>query len=68
MENPEKIVLLKKDVMYKFCTCGASQTIPFCDQSHEKLNIEKNCSYKSLRVTPHNDVEMTVTSKNWEKA
>lgn len=60
-----KKVEVKKGQMYKFCTCGKSKTIPFCDQSHEKINEETGSNFKSLKVIPEEDVILNVTSKNW---
>ena len=34
---------LEQGRMYKFCTCGLSQTDPFCDGAH------KGTKYKSLK-------------------
>ncbi|MBS3081166.1 CDGSH iron-sulfur domain-containing protein [Candidatus Pacearchaeota archaeon] len=67
MENTEKKLTLKKEIKYSFCTCGASQNLPFCDESHKKLNEETNCNYKSLKITPEGEITIIVSSKNWEK-
>lgn len=67
MESSEKKIILNKGMKYSICTCGASLKIPFCDESHKKLNEEKNCSYKSLKITPEEDVTLTLNSKAWEK-
>ncbi|MEK6826738.1 MAG: CDGSH iron-sulfur domain-containing protein, partial [Nanoarchaeota archaeon] len=31
-------VKLKAGLTYSFCTCGASNKIPFCDDSHRQVN------------------------------
>ena len=58
---------LKKGETYKICTCGTSKSIPICDDSHRQLNEEKGTSYKSLKITPMKDINMEVSSSNWEK-
>jgi len=67
MENTEKKLTLKKGIKYSLCTCGASQNLPFCDESHKKMNEETNCNYKSLKIIPEEDITIIVSSKNWEK-
>ena len=57
---------LIKGNKYKLCTCGASKKIPFCDDSHRELNDKKGTSYKSLKITPKEDINMEVSSSNWE--
>ncbi len=67
MENSEKKLILKKGIIYKICSCGESKNLPYCDESHKKLNEEKKCNYKSIRITPEEDITLIVSSKNWEK-
>ena len=50
----------------KICTCGTSKELPYCDNSHRVLNAKKGTSYKSLKITPCEDIEVYVMSKNWE--
>ena len=57
---------LKKGITYKICTCGTSKIIPLCDDSHRDLNEETGSNYKSLKITPEEDIELNVLSKNWE--
>lgn len=65
--NSRKLTL-KKEKKYKLCTCGASRTIPFCDDSHRELNEKTGSSFKSLKITPKKDIELNVSSKNWKNA
>ena len=67
MEIVTKKINLKKNQEYKLCTCGASKSIPFCDESHKKLNEEKRTNYKSLKITPKNDIILDVSSNNWRE-
>ena len=62
-----KKLSLKKHQKYKICTCGESKIIPFCDDSHRELNEKTNCNYKSLKITPEEDIELNISSKNWEE-
>jgi len=67
MEENQKKVILKKGIQYKFCTCGTSKIIPFCDDSHKILNEKIGTSYKSLKIIPKKDVILAVSSKNWNQ-
>jgi len=58
---------LKKNQKYKFCTCGKSKIIPYCDDSHRDLNEITNSNYKSFKITPEEDIELNISSKTWEK-
>jgi len=65
-DNSKKINL-KKEIRYKLCTCGASNNIPFCDDSHRELNKKIKSNYKSLKITPEEDIELKVSCKNWKE-
>jgi len=67
MEDTAKKVRLKKGVTYKLCSCGVSKILPFCDEEHKKLNEETGSRYKSVKITPDQDVDITADCKNWEK-
>lgn len=41
-----KLVTLRADTEYKWCTCGHSKTQPFCDHAHRELAP----GMKSLRI------------------
>ena len=58
---------LKAGKKYKLCTCGTSQMLPYCDDSHRQLNKEKGTSYKSLKIFPEKDTTICVFSNNWKK-
>tara|TARA_B100002003_G_C13591295_1_gene305761 strand:+ start:169 stop:381 length:213 start_codon:yes stop_codon:yes gene_type:complete len=58
---------LKAGKKYKLCTCGTSQMLPYCDDSHRKLNEEKGTNYKSLKIVPKEDITIDVSSKTWKK-
>ena len=47
-----KTINLKKRIKYKLCTCGFSNSLPFCDDKHKELNEKTNSNYKSLKITP----------------
>ena len=59
-------IKLKAGKRYKICSCGLSQTLPFCDNAHRAFNDENNTEYKSVKITPDSDTVMEVTSKRWE--
>ena len=62
-----KTINLKKGIKYKLCTCGASNNIPFCDDGHRELNKKIKSNYKSLKITPEEDIELKVSCKNWKE-
>jgi len=65
-QSPESRKLnLLKGKKYSICTCGHSKNIPFCDDSHRKINEEKGTNYKSLKICPEADTVLYVHSKNW---
>lgn len=64
MENTKKINL-KKNVVYKLCTCGFSKIIPLCDESHKLINEKTGSNFKSLKIIPEIDINLDVSSKNW---
>ena len=57
---------LSKNTKYSFCTCGLSETLPICDHSHREYNLINNTKYKSLKITPDNDVNVEVKSSTWK--
>ena len=63
----EKKLSLKANTKYSLCTCGASKTLPFCDNSHRELNEKTGSNFKSFKITPAEDINMEVSSSNWEK-
>lgn len=58
---------LKKDVKYSICSCGLTKDMPFCDNRHRVYNKKNNCSYKSVKITPLDDIEIDIVSSNWDK-
>ena len=65
MRETIKKLIMKKGTQYKFCTCGHSKIIPFCDESHKELNEKTGSGYKSLRIIPEKDIKINISSKNW---
>ena len=41
--------------------------MPFCDNRHRVYNKKNNCSYKSVKITPLDDIEIDIVSSNWDK-
>lgn len=68
MDKPENAVKikLKSNKKYSFCTCGKSDTLPYCDNNHRIFNDEKGTNYKSLKVFPEKDTIICVSSSTWE--
>mgnify|MGYP001209677985 FL=1 len=57
---------LSKNMKYSFCTCGLSETLPICDNSHREYNLINNTNYKSLKIIPDSDVNVEVKSSTWK--
>ena len=58
---------IKKGVKYSICTCGESNSMPFCDNSHRLYNIKHNVEFKSLKICTDKDVTITLSSSKWDK-
>lgn len=50
---------------YSFCTCGGSERLPFCDNTHRKINSQRGTDYKSLKFCPLENVVSYVSCSNW---
>ena len=68
MDNPENTIKikLKANKKYSVCTCGKSDTLPYCDNSHRILNRGNGTNYKSLKVFSEKDTTICVSSSTWE--
>ena len=60
-------IILKAGKKYSICSCGFSDSLPFCDNTHRQFNAENGTEYKSVKITPGNDTVIQVTSSNWNK-
>ena len=58
-------IKLKSCKRYSICSCGQSQTLPYCDNAHREFNALNNTEYKSVKITPDRDVVIQVTSNRW---
>ena len=61
-------IKIKVGKRYKICSCGLSQTLPFCDNAHREFNATNNTEYKSVKITPDSDTIIEVTSNRWKLA
>jgi len=61
-------IKLKAGKRYKICSCGLSQTLPFCDNAHREFNAANNTEYKSVKISPDSDTIIEVTSNCWKLA
>ena len=68
MDKPENAVKLKlkANKKYSLCTCGKSDTLPYCDNNHRIFNDENGTNFKSLKVIPEEDTIILVSSSTWE--
>ena len=59
-------IKLKAGKKYNICSCGLSQTLPFCDNAHREFNAANNTEYKSVKITPDSDTIIEVASNRWK--
>jgi CDGSH-type Zn-finger protein len=59
-----KVFLRKKEIC-KICTCGFSKKMPLCDESPRVINEKEGTNYKSLKITPEEDVSLNFSSGAW---
>ena len=57
---------LKAGKKYSVCSCGLSNSLPFCDNSHREYNAQNGTDYKSVKITPDNDSLIEVSSSRWK--
>ena len=59
-------IKLKAKRKYSICSCGLSNVLPFCDNTHREYNSKNKTEYKSVKITPETDTIIEVTSSRWE--
>ena len=59
-------IKLKAGKKYSICSCGLSNVLPFCDNTHREHNSTHKTDYKSVKITPEKDTLIRVTSSRWE--
>ena len=59
-------IKLKANKKYSICSCGFSNVLPFCDNTHREHNSTHKTDYKSVKITPEKDTLIRVTSSRWE--
>ena len=59
-------IILKEGKKYSICSCGLSDSLPFCDNTHRQFNAENGTDYKSVKITPDNDSLIEVSSNRWK--
>lgn len=62
-----KTIVLNKDQKYSICSCGLSKSLPFCDNTHRPYNEKNGTNYKSVKITPKENIEIEVFSSTWNK-
>ena len=58
-------IKLKAGKKYSICSCGLSNVLPFCDNTHREHNSTHKTDYKSVKITPNEDTKIEVTSSRW---
>ena len=57
---------LKSGKKYSICSCGMSQSLPYCDNAHRIYNAEHGTEYKSIKMIPEEDTILEILSSNWD--
>ena len=60
-------IKLNAGKQYSICSCGLSNSLPYCDNKHREFNAEYGTEYKSVKITPDNDTAIIVNSSKWNK-
>ena len=60
-------IKLQSGKKYGICSCGLSNSLPFCDNAHRKFNEKNKTQYKSVKIIPSKDVNINASSSNWDK-
>ena len=59
-------ILLNKNIRKSICSCGLSNKMPYCDNTHKTFNEKSTCTYKSIKITSNKDVQIVVKSSKWK--
>ena len=59
-------IKLKAGKKYSICSCGHSESLPFCDNAHRKINAANDMEYKSVKITSEKDTIIEATSSRWQ--
>jgi CDGSH-type Zn-finger protein len=58
-------IKLKAGKKYSICSCGLSNILPYCDNTHREYNSKNGTEYKSVKIIPDKDTTIKVTSSRW---
>ena len=60
-------IKLKAGKKYSICSCGLSESLPFCDNTHREFNSANGTEYKSVKITSEKDTLIELTSSRWRE-
>ncbi|MAX11802.1 MAG: hypothetical protein CL710_05940 [Chloroflexi bacterium] len=59
-------IKLQQGVQYSICSCGLSNTLPYCDNAHREYNKKYGTHYKSVKITSDSTTNVAVECSNWQ--
>ena len=59
-------IKLKAGKKYSICSCGHSESLPFCDNTHRAINAANDMEYKSVKIASKNNIIIEVNSSCWK--
>jgi len=61
-----KKIKIHKGRKYSICSCGLSNTLPFCDNEHRSYNEKNGTDYKSIKIISKETTVINLNSSKWQ--
>ena len=59
-------IKVQKGIKYSICSCGLSNTLPYCDNEHRKYNKKHGTHYKSVKIIAEETIMIKLSSSAWK--
>ena len=57
---------IKVGKKYSICSCGLSESLPFCDNAHREYNFKNSTQYKSVKLFQDKGKSIVLKCSNWK--